>query len=116
MTWRNAPITIWLFIALMVATLIVAALPGDPTMDGAAVPLFFTFLWAFLLLRGSNVGWWLVTGLYVLALLVLVGLTVWPWDGGLTATIVLVALSLAALLAPQTRAWVEVGGLRRSGA
>jgi hypothetical protein len=109
MNWKNAPATVWLFIALMLATLVVAALPGDPTDQNWPVALFFTALWSFLLLRGSRAGWWIVTVLYAITTLLLTGMTVWPWDATLAVTIVLVIASLATLLMPQTRAWVGVG-------
>ena len=113
MAWKNAPVTVWLFIACMVATLVVAALPGDPTIGSPAVAVFFTCLWSYLLLRRSAAGWCVVTGLYAMALVVLTAMTVWPWDTALAIIVGLVATSLAALLAPQTRAWVNVGHSRQ---
>jgi hypothetical protein len=114
MNWKNAPLTVWLFIALMVATLAVAALPGDPTIGNPPIALAFTALWSYLLLRRSTAAWWWLVGLYGLALAVLVALTAVPWDATLAATIILVAASLAALLAPQTRAWMNVGSRHRA--
>ena len=114
MAWRTAPITIWLFIALMLVTLAVASLPGDPTIENWPVALFLTGLWSWLLLRQSRGAWWVLVALYTLALLVLTAVTVWPWNAALTTTIVLVAASLGVLLAPQTRTWVNVGRTRQS--
>src|SRR4051812_30983055 len=109
MNWKNAPATVWLFIAPMLATLVVAALPGDPSDQNWPAAFFFTALWSFLLLRRSSTGWWTVTVLYGLGVLLLLAGTVWPWNATLAATIVLVIASFVALLLPQTRAWVGLG-------
>jgi hypothetical protein len=113
MSWKRAPATVWIFVALMLATLAVAALPGDPTIESWPWVAFFTVLWTVLLLARSAIGWWIITGLYALFALVMVAATVWPWDAGLAGSIALTFASLAALLAPSTRAWVGVGARRR---
>lgn len=108
MNWKKAPVTVWMFIALMVVAVLAAALPGEPSWPIALVLAALTLLSAYLLLRGSRSGWWALVGMFVVALLIAPGMAVWPWEAAAIAIILLVVASLACLLAPQTRRWIGV--------
>lgn len=110
MTWRRAPFSVWLFIALMPVMILVAALPGDPVIGSWPVAAVLTLLWTALLLGRSSWGWYLIVAVYAIATAVTLGLTVWPWNLTLTLTALLSVASLVLLLVSPTRRWVGVSG------
>jgi hypothetical protein len=103
---EHVPWTIWAFIAAMIATLVVAALPGDFSMGNPTFAVALTLLWSVLLIRRSRAAWAILVVLYGLSALSLAAFAVWPWSAGLAVVFALIGASLATLLARPTRRWV----------
>ena len=77
----------------MISTLIVAGLPGGPSIGNLPFAVALTVLWSVLLIRRSRIAWGILVWLYGLAAIVIVGysLTVWP-VAGLTTAYALIGL------------------------
>ena len=103
---ERVPWTIWVFIAAMISTLIVAGLPGDPSIGNLPFAVALTVLWSVLLIRRSRIAWGILVWLYGLAAIVIVVVATVPWGFGTTAVFALTGASLGVLLARPTRRWV----------
>jgi hypothetical protein len=108
--WRAAPATIkaWIFLGLAIVS--VVALPGEPDFGNSGLAsLFWLGLWSVLLLRRSQVAWWLIVVLSGFGLIVML-LGVPAADAPHALVVVfglLYAASLVALLMPSARRWVQ---------
>src|SRR4029079_2892557 len=97
---RKAPRTLWAYVGSSTAVFIVAAVVGDPSVLWILpISLAFEVVFAFFLLRGSRVMWWV---------LVVFGFGALPFyfTGDLLWQAPFTVIELGLLLAPSSRRYV----------
>lgn len=113
MLWAvtQAPRELLLYTLVSLGTYAYLALvPGDPGYDESGVPwgwVFITAILAFLLFRRMRLAWFFSIMLNVLALVLLVLFSAWPWSVKHAGLVVLTAASVVLLVTPAVRRYMD---------